>query len=102
MVIVAEINDRPEVEGGALVWKVGLIKGLVINLQTDGHIFADLFLQEGACVTPVVVTGQRIDSVTAASIGCPRTPALLQPERHKHLRVPVSQIVPFTSGRHFH
>ena len=79
MVMVTEINHRADVKRGANIRKVGLIGGLMIDLNANEHIGQNLLLQDRSDKTPIAVSGKRIEAVATPAVGRPRTPALLHP-----------------------
>ena len=79
MLLLAEINDRADVERGAYIGKVGLIRGLMINFRANEHIGQNLLLQHRPDKSPIVVAGKGIDAVATPAVGRPRTPTLLRP-----------------------
>ncbi len=58
VMVVGEVNDGADIEGGAGVRKVGLRRSLMIYFRADGNIVCHLLLEYTADKAPVVMAIQ--------------------------------------------
>jgi len=70
MLLLAEINDRADVER-RVVGLADLPRGLVLHLRANQNIRQYLPLQHRADEAPILIARAGINAIAAATVGCP-------------------------------